>query len=101
MLAIMPQRNQWAGCKVYLNLYCISLQSVAMVVSQTMVNTLACTNQAIFHLLVLQAVDSSFWHGTVYSHVKVLRGCVEVYSTVYMQMHDGEIAQEFKGALFP
>lgn len=72
-----------------------------MVVIQTMVNTLACTNQAIFHLLVLQAVDSSFWHGTVYSHVKVLRGCVEVYSTVYMQMHDGEIAQEFKGALFP
>lgn len=57
MLTIMrqfPQGNQWAGWKVYLNLHYISLQSVGMVVIQTMVNMLARTNQGIFHLLMLQ-----------------------------------------------
>jgi len=71
MLTIMPLRNQWAGWKVHLNLRYISLQSGAMVVIQTMVNTLARTNQGVFHLVVLQAVCSSSWHGFVYSNVEV------------------------------
>ena len=44
---------------MYLNLHYISVQSVGMVVIQTMVNMLARTNQRIFHLLVLQFIHHS------------------------------------------
>ena len=55
-------------------------QSAGMVVIQTMVNMLAKTNQWIFHLLLLQAIYSSFWQSTVHCNVKVQRGTVGVYN---------------------
>lgn len=76
MLTIMrqfPQGNQWAGWKVYLNLHYISLQSVGMVVIQTMVNMLARTNQGNLSSSSV-AVYSSFWHSAVYS-IGVVLGC--------------------------
>lgn len=69
MLTIKPKRKQWAGWKVYLNLRYMSLQSGDMVVIQTM----ARTNQGVFHLVVSQTVYSSSWHSVVYSNVEVDR----------------------------